>query len=319
MQNKQTNCKRDRRPTKRAGLTLVELLVVVAIIGILIGMLLPAVQQIREAARRIQCQNNLRQLALATLNYSGTHSEHLPPFWKTANDASWDNFSWRIDILPFIEAKNLQQTLVLDQLPLSPANLAVAQIQLPIFQCPSTPQAPRVIDNLSELHTNLRVAACDYSAIFAMITDAEIRSEGAWHPPSFNETTSAAALRTRPASLTSIRDGLSSTILIFEQAAKPAVYDRQRKNVQNPPPTTIPDQFASTFAEGPWVTAESGTVSADQVNEWNTDGLYGFHVVANIVLCDGSVHSLESDAQGSVVAALLSRNGREIIDAHDWQ
>jgi len=320
MQNKQTkrtDVKRGKCRTKQAGLTLTEMLVVVAIIGILIAMVLPAVQQIREAARRIQCQNNLRQLALASLNYSGAHNQQLPPLWKTANQDPWDNFPWRVDILPFIDAENLNQSLVLDQLPLSSANLTAAESQLPIFQCPSTPQSPRVVNELGATHTDLRVAACDYSAIFEMITDAETRretrAECAWHPSSFNETTLAAVLRTQPASLTSIKDGLSSTILLFEQAAKPAVYDRQRNNVQNPP------QSFQFFGEGPWATAEFGTVFEYQVNEWNTDGLYGFHVVANIALCDGTVHALSNEVQSTLVAALLSRNGREIIDANDWQ
>jgi len=312
MKNKQTNCKRGKRQTKHAGLTLVELLVVIAIIGILVAMILPAVQQIREAARRIQCQNNLRQLALASLNYSSAHNEHLPPLWKTANHDPWENFSWRIDILPFIEADNLHQTLVLDQLPLSSANLAAVESQLPTFQCPSTPQAPRAIDKMGHSWatlTNLGVAACDYSATFdayASGTLGNVRSEGAWFPPG---TTSAEVLRTKPASLTSISDGLSSTILLIEQAAKPDIYDRQR-NVQTQNPWRR--------AEGPWATAEYGTVYEYQVNEWNTDGLYGFHVVANIALCDGSVHGLTNEVESAVVAALLSRNGREIIDANDW-
>ena len=250
MKNKQTNCKRDKRRTKPTGLTLIELLVVVAIVGILIAMLLPAVQQVREAARRIQCQNNLRQLALASLNYSGAHNERLPSFWKTANQNPWENFSWRIDLLPFIEAENLNQTLVLDQPPLSSANLAAVGSQLPIFQCPSTPQSPRVIEQLGDFLTDLSVAACDYSAIFAVNTDAGTRSEGAWHPQSFNETTSAAVLRTQPASLASIGDGLSSTILLFEQAAKPAVYDRQRNNIQTPPSSSVFDTV-SFFRRGP--------------------------------------------------------------------
>ena len=312
MQNKQTSYKHVKRWSNHAGLTLVELLVVIAIVGILVAMLLPAVQQIRESARRVQCQNNLRQLALGTLNYSGAHNEHLPPIWKTANPNPWDNFSWRVDILPFIEAGNLRQTLVLEQLPFSSENLTAVESQLPIFQCPSTPQSPRVIAEIGS-STDLRVAACDYSAIFAITTDVGSRSEGAWHPSGSNET-SAAILRSQPAKLASIGDGLSSTVLLFEQAAKPFVYDRQR--ILQTPGSSVPFQF---FIEGPWATGESGVVSENQVNEWNADGLYGFHVVAHIALCDGSVHGLASGIDGSVVAALLSRNGREIIDASDWQ
>ena len=156
----------------------------------------------------------------------------------------------------------------------------------------------------------MRVAACDYSAIFAMTNNDETRFEGAWHPTSFNETASAAVLRTQPASLTSIGDGLSSTILLFEQAAKPDAYDRQRNLLS-------PSNF-QYLGEGPWATAEYGTVFEYQVNESNTDGLYGFHAVANIALCDGSVHGLTNEVESAVVAALLSRNGREIIDANDW-
>ncbi len=311
MQEKLTDYESANGRAKRVGLTLVELLVVIAIIGILVGMLLPAVQQIREAARRIQCQNNLRQLALGTLNYSSARSERLPPLWKSANPNQWDNFSWRIDILPFIEAENLRQSLMLKESPLSSANLSAAESQLPIFQCPSTPQSPRVIAQIGST-TDLRLAACDYSAIFTTTTDAEIRSEGAWYPSGSSET-SIAVLRTQPGKLVSIGDGLSSTVLLFEQAAKPAVYDRQRK-LQIPGSADF--QF---FTEGPWATAELGNVSVNQVNEWNTTGLYGFHSVANIVLCDGSVHALADDIEGSVVAALLSRSGREIIDANDWK
>ena len=312
MLNKQTNCKRVRRSATHAGLTLIELLVVIAIISILVAMLLPAVQQIRESARRVQCQNNLRQLALGTLNYNGAHDEQLPPLWKTANLNPWENFSWRVDVLPFIEAENLLQTLVLEQLPLSSANRVAVESQLPIFQCPSTPQSPRVITEIGNA-INLRLAACDYSAIFTTTTDAGAQSEGAWSPSSSNET-SVAVLRSQPAKLASIGDGLSATILLFEQAGKPSVFGGQ-PDLPSPPAS---DSF-QFFTEGPWATGEFGVVSENQVNEWNANGLFGFHVVAHITLCDGSVHGLASDVDGSVVAALLSRNGREILDANDWQ
>lgn len=313
MQNNKTNCKRRRRRAKRVGLTLIELLAVVAIVGILIAMLLPAVQQIREAVRRVQCQNNLRQLALGTLNYSGAHNE-LPPLWKTANKNPWDNFSWRVDVLPFMEAENLRQTLVLEKTPLSQANLAAVESQLPVFQCPSTPQSPRVITEIGS-STDLRVAAGDYSAIFTTTTDTEARSEGAWFPSGTSEA-SAAVLRSQPAKLASVGDGLSATVLLFEQAGKPTVFDSEFAPVPDLGSSVTPFQF---FTEGPWATGESGIVSENRVNEWNADGLFGFHVVAHVALCDGSVHALASDVDGSVVAALLSRNGREIIDANDWQ
>ncbi len=100
----------------RKAFTLVELLVVIAIIGILIGMLLPAVQQVREAARRTQCMNNLRQSGLAAINYESAHM-HFPTqgaingaFFRGGLDRAnrgVENFSWIYQILPFMEQQNL--------------------------------------------------------------------------------------------------------------------------------------------------------------------------------------------------------------------
>ncbi len=102
-------------PQRRAGFTLVELLVVIAIIGILIGMLLPAVQQVREAARRVTCSNNLRQLTLAMLNYESAHMK-FPPGLQNNFDVVPDGyrqgtFSWGTFILPFVEQNNLYSIL----------------------------------------------------------------------------------------------------------------------------------------------------------------------------------------------------------------
>ncbi len=110
--------------SSKKGFTLVELLVVIAIIGILIGMLLPAVQQVREAARRTQCMNNMRQIALGALNYESAHM-HFPSAGLTPDsygaDANslWgnptkspfgrENLSWAYQILPFVEADNVRK------------------------------------------------------------------------------------------------------------------------------------------------------------------------------------------------------------------
>lgn len=87
----------------RAGFTLVELLVVIAIIGILIALLLPAVQAAREAARRSQCSNNLKQIGLSLHNFHDTY-QHFPPAGSRCND---DGFAWSVYILPYMEHGNL--------------------------------------------------------------------------------------------------------------------------------------------------------------------------------------------------------------------
>jgi prepilin-type N-terminal cleavage/methylation domain-containing protein/prepilin-type processing-associated H-X9-DG protein len=88
---------------RREGFTLIELLVVIAIIAVLIGLLLPAVQKIREAANRISCANNLKQIALANMNYESAHGTFLPGVGK--NGAYWG--TWMIPILPYMEQDNL--------------------------------------------------------------------------------------------------------------------------------------------------------------------------------------------------------------------
>ena len=92
---------------RRNAFTLVELLVVIAIIGILIGMLLPAVQMVRESARRTQCLNNIRQIGLGLLNYEGS-MEEFPPGWITENLAEpigETGWGWSAAILPHMEAE----------------------------------------------------------------------------------------------------------------------------------------------------------------------------------------------------------------------
>ncbi len=124
----------------RGGFTLIELLVVIAIIAILIGLLLPAVQKVREAAARLQCQNNLKQIGLALHNYESTNNgfpaaEQYPP-------PASGTVSIHIALLPYVEQGNL-----LNEYQSSAANQAVAiQQKISIFDCPSDPNVGAVID-----------------------------------------------------------------------------------------------------------------------------------------------------------------------------
>lgn len=124
---------------RRCGFTLVELLVVIAIIGILIGMLLPAVQQVREAARRISCTNNLKQIGLALHNYHSSNSE-FPPGFTLANRTSGNGtFGWACFTLPFIEQGNLFNSInPRDQTQLPSSDLDLGGAVIPGFICPSS-------------------------------------------------------------------------------------------------------------------------------------------------------------------------------------
>jgi prepilin-type N-terminal cleavage/methylation domain-containing protein len=123
---------------RASAFTLIELLVVIAIIGILMSLLLPAVQAIRESARRTECKNNLRQVALATHLYHDSF-ERLPPGW--IGDAADDlpGWGWASKILPFVEQNNVYDTIDFT-LPIDdPANATAVSAVIATFQCPSDP------------------------------------------------------------------------------------------------------------------------------------------------------------------------------------
>jgi prepilin-type N-terminal cleavage/methylation domain-containing protein/prepilin-type processing-associated H-X9-DG protein len=128
------------RQVAQAGFTLIELLVVIAIIAILIGLLLPAVQKVREAAAKTKCQNNLHQIALANANYASAFGTYVPGVGK--NGCCWG--TWMIPILPYVEQDNLFKIYVnfggLDYSGprySAGANAAVARTRLSTFTCPS--------------------------------------------------------------------------------------------------------------------------------------------------------------------------------------
>lgn len=131
----------ERFTARRRGFTLIELLVVIAIIAILIALLLPAVQQAREAARRTQCRNNLKQIGIALHNYHDVNST-LPPGWIGVDsgqpDVEGDNaFAWAMMILPAMDQGPLFQKFNTHVGVLDPTNAPLLETSLPAFRCPS--------------------------------------------------------------------------------------------------------------------------------------------------------------------------------------
>lgn len=145
----------------RRGFTLVELLVVIAIIGILVALLLPAVQAAREAARRMQCTNNLKQIGLAVHNYENTHKE-LPPGGLTPKGGSYGH-SWWIRILPYMEQGNVydkfdqqaSNTGWLGFTSAHPNRDLLRNVQFPFMYCPSSSLPKLVLTGADHSKSNV--------------------------------------------------------------------------------------------------------------------------------------------------------------------
>jgi type II secretory pathway pseudopilin PulG len=173
------------RPAGRRGFRLVELLVVVGIIGLLVALLLPAVRVAREPARRAQCLNNLRQIAIALHNYE-SECHCLPPAY-TVDAAGKPLHSWRTLILPFIEQKALYDQIDLSKPWDDPANQAAFAANPQVYRCPSV--------DIPKSHTT-------YLAVAA--------SGGCFKP-------------TEPRLLTEITDSTDLTLMVIEIPADRAV------------------------------------------------------------------------------------------------
>jgi len=136
-------CRSHLSPISRRAFTLVELLVVIAIIGTLVGLLLPAVQAAREAARRISCQNNLKQLGLAVLNYESSRKRFpaavtgLPNVMPCDSTVSAKRANWVVSVLPFLEEQSIRDSYDLSQSPCDPVNRRARSSVIQSMLCPS--------------------------------------------------------------------------------------------------------------------------------------------------------------------------------------
>jgi prepilin-type N-terminal cleavage/methylation domain-containing protein/prepilin-type processing-associated H-X9-DG protein len=287
----------------RRGFTLIELLVVIAIIAVLIGLLLPAVQKVREAANRMSCANKLKQLGLALLNFENTYDKFPPGRVRgplpEAGVTRPGRHGWGPFILPFIEEQPLADKYHWDLDSSDPLNQPVLVSPLKVFQCPSA-EADRFY-TLGPFASYGGKAACgDYAPTwFVDPVLAAGDNRGVLVPNSMTR-------------MADIIDGTSNTILLTEDAGRPKQWRAG---------TAGADQ---TVLGGPWAGFETGiTVEGSQhdgtsrpgpcaLNGTNDHEVYSFHSGgANAVFADGTVHFLKAGMSIRVLAALVTRAGGE--------
>jgi prepilin-type N-terminal cleavage/methylation domain-containing protein len=194
------------RVRPRRGFTLIELLVVIAIIAILIGLLLPAVQKVREAAARAKCTNNLKQIALALHNHESTYGRLPPPRGDLQSPTQNTTFTvyggWMCNVLPFIEQKQLRDVLS----PFVPGYQNNAGKAVPTYTCPSD---PRSLSALSYPDAYAQGAFTSYLGVTGADADPNIQISG--------PTNGIFDVTSKGYPLISITDGTSNTLMIGER------------------------------------------------------------------------------------------------------
>jgi prepilin-type N-terminal cleavage/methylation domain-containing protein/prepilin-type processing-associated H-X9-DG protein len=276
----------------RRGFTLIELLVVIAIIAVLIGLLLPAVQKVREAAARMTCKNNLKQLGLALHNYHDRNNAFPPGYLSGVTSGGVDTgpgWGWGAFLLPDVEQDNLYRTIRFDRDIRDTLNAAPRVQGLAVFRCPSDQR----IDTFSPVDAGgnpvTTVAHGNYVAVFGSneIEDNPGLGNGMFYRNS----------RIRFADLT---DGTSHTLAVGERS--------------------------SNLAKATWTGSVTGAEEAQALvlgtadhppndPHAHTEDFWSRHASGvNFLLGDGSVQSLNNSINPAVYAALATRAGGEPVN-----
>jgi prepilin-type N-terminal cleavage/methylation domain-containing protein/prepilin-type processing-associated H-X9-DG protein len=310
---------------RRFGFTLVELLVVIAIIGILIALLLPAVQAAREASRRMACQNNLKQIALACQNYASARKK-LPPLgtYNATVNPGGRRHSWFTLILPHIEEGTVASLYHMEEDYMRPVNAVAIATQLKVLWCPSNPSPFTTITTTAKDTTEAKTswtytgAGGDYVGVGDLdgtVTSATGLNLGSRYP----NIRGMFSFQNGPygVKFSSVTDGTSKTLMLAEMAGKP---DFWLYGVKQPNPISqlgrgawANDSFFSLFPSGNDPNGlRPGTCAVNCGNNW---GIYAFHSgVANVAFGDGSVRNLSAALDVLVLFDITTIGNGESVD-----
>jgi prepilin-type N-terminal cleavage/methylation domain-containing protein len=269
------------------GFTLVELLVVITIIGILMSLLLPAVQAAREAARRISCSGNLHQIGIGLHNYHLDHGS----FPIGCSDFRGKSIAWSVFLLPYIEQQNIHRLFHFDKYYDNPANSEATHLMIPTFLCPSAVgSADDRIGGMTVGKTsresrawNHEMGCTDYGGMYG------------WYDSKTYTTDYGVMIYNRPVTFSEIRDGTSTTIIVAEDAGRGWKHNGEWANGEN-------------------VFQQEGPINVKQDNEMWSDHPGGVYAA----FCDGAVHILSESLDVTVIRALCGREEGQIVEARAY-
>jgi prepilin-type N-terminal cleavage/methylation domain-containing protein/prepilin-type processing-associated H-X9-DG protein len=288
------------RFSRRKGFTLIELLVVIAIISMLIALLVPAVQKVREAAARLQCTNNLKQIGIAMHGYYG-RTKTFPPGYTDGNtnpnsDASFDvgpGWGWATYLLNDLDQSAVYKSINFSQ------NVGVnpiCQTFMPVFYCPADQQLP----TFTVYNTSAVVGQGNYIAVNGV-------KETSFYPGSNN----GAFLRNSRFTIANIPDGLSNTLFIGERNS---THSKTTWAGAVPGGLVTADQSSDPIGNAEYASAlvlahGSATHLPNDPTVWDADIFYSKHTSGvNFLFGDGSVRPISSSINGKVYESLLGRD-----------
>lgn len=298
---------------KRRGFTLVELLVVIAIIGILIALLLPAVQAAREAARRMQCGNNLKQMGLAIHNYAAAHGM-FPPGSQGAYQHALFTF-----MLPYMEHDSVYKMIDLQKPTYDPVNATARFTEISEYICPSFSRDTVIGTRETSVNVYSAGALVTYQGVGGAIGQGGGTTSKSGYGDLPNNGLFAWKMQRRPGD---VSDGLSNTLAIGEFVHEDSQYSSQ------------PEQYRGNIR--PWIMAaheESGTNPASYVfkslehhintlvDRGSADSSCKFNWLpmtsphsgggCNFAMADGSVHFITEDMEFKMYQGLGTCSGGE--------
>lgn len=315
-------------PRRRLAFTLVELLVVISIIGVLVGLLLPAVQAAREAARRMQCGNNLRQLSLAFQNYESAYKT-LPPSRITSGLSQHGFASF---LLPMIEQTTVFNTYQFNTPWWDPRTYQAIRSNISTWVCPTTP-GNRTLPTAVEQSRYVAIPPeglgnSDY-VVTHEVMKCFFEANNLPLPVGIARGIPGVIDRDRAVKMASVRDGVSNTLLFAETAGRPSLYyvNTQKDMIATKDgwgwadPRAIGTSLEGASSDGrllndtdrnfPHVSRIYGKCS---INCTNHSEYYSFHAGAmQISLLDGSTRTLSQTIEAGILGALVTRDNGEIV------